>query len=204
MRDARALVRALGATAAVLGALALVVGAPVRTGRAIGTQPSEVSTAGREVSALQLAQWIRDGRPGLRVIDLRDSSAFENRHIPSAESFELGGLPTLLPKPSETLVVYSDDDVRDVQGVAWLAAVGHARVYVVRGGMSAWMAEVIDPVVGGDSAATVAALSRYFGGVPRAADVHADTSDARAARTTPTLQARSATDAFGFVARRGC
>jgi rhodanese-related sulfurtransferase len=149
-----------------------------------------------------LAQWIRDGRPGLRVLDLRDSAAFETRHIPSAESFELSGLPTVLAKPSETLVIYSDDDLRDAQGVAWLAAVGHARVHVVRDGLSAWMREVIDPVVQGDSAATVAALSRYFGGVPRAA--RADASVAPMPRTSPATRVRNATDEFGFAPRRGC
>ena len=68
----------------------------------------------------------------------------------------------------------------------------------------AWMTDVIDPVVQGDSAATVAALSRYFGGVPRAATPSADARDARAARATPTARVRNATDEFGFVARRGC
>jgi rhodanese-related sulfurtransferase len=153
------------------------------------------------ISALQLAQWIRDGRPGLRVLDLRDSSAFEARHIPSAESFELMELSSVLPKRGETVVLYSDDDLRDAQGAAWLAAVGHARVHVVRGGMSAWMREVIDPVVQGDSAAVVSALSRYFGGVPRAAT---PSEDERDGRTTPKARVRNATDEFGFVARRGC
>jgi rhodanese-related sulfurtransferase len=210
MTDARDLVRGFGATAAVLGALAFVVGTPVRPQRV--ARDTVVSAATRdaldgtpssseEISALQLAQWIRDGRPGLRVLDLRDSSAFETRHIPSAESFELMELSSVLPRAGETVVLYSDDDLRDAQGAAWLAGAGHARVHVVRGGMSAWMKEVIDPVVQGDSAAAVAALSRYFGGVPRAATTR---DDARATRTTPKARIRNATDEFGFVARRGC
>jgi rhodanese-related sulfurtransferase len=266
MTDTRSFVRGLGATAAVLGALAFVVGAPTRpqrTGRhtvvsaatrdaidgcarndtpssrvsgvsadpsttlgmtasadpstALGltadasSRASEASrgivaswprgictTVSQPISALQLAQWIRDGRPGLRVLDLRDSSAFELRHIPSAEPFALMELSSVLPKQGETVVLYSDDDVRDAQGIAWLAAVGHARVHVVRGGMRAWMTEVIDPVVQGDSAAAVAALSRYFGGVPRSM------APSKEARATPKVRARNATDEFGVVARRGC
>ena len=204
MTGPRAFVRGLGATAAVLGTLAFVVGAPTRPQPAwhdIVTSPANV------ISALQLAQWIRDGRPGLRVIDLRDSAAFETRHIPSAESFALMELSSVLPKPDETLVLYSDDDLRDAQGAAWLAEAGHARVHVVRGGMSAWMTDVIDPVVQGDSAAAVAALSRYFGGVPRAVAPGADARNARdprAARATPRAPVRNATDEFGFTARRGC
>ena len=231
MTDPRALVRGLGTTAAVLGALAFVVGAPTRPQRtwhdtvvsaatrdaldgcvredASSSRASEASrgictSPANVISALQLAQWIRDGRPGLRVLDLRDSAAFETRHIPSAESFALLELSSVLPRPDETLVLYSDDDLRDAQGAAWLAEAGHARVHVVRGGMRAWMTDVIDPVVQGDSAAAVAALSRYFGGVPRAATPSADARDARAARTTPKAPVRNATDEFGFVARRGC
>ena len=209
MTGARTIVRGLGTAAAVLGVLAAAAGAPVRSERARFDMASaatrdafDVSTT--SMSALQLAEWIRDGRPGLRVLDLRDSSAFETRHIPSAESFELMGLPTVLPKPTETLVLYSDDDLRDAQGVAWLAAMGHRRLHVVRGGMSAWMTEVIDPVVQGESAATVAALSRYFGGVPRTATRRDDVLDVRTARATPKVPVRSATDEFGFAARRGC
>jgi len=208
MTDTRAFVRGLGAAAAVLGALAFVVGAPVRPERAArdtiisaATRDALVEPAMETVSALQLAQWIRDGRPGLRVLDLRDSSAFETRHIPSAESFGLMQLPSVLPKPGETIVLYSDDDLRDAQGAAWLAEVGHTRVHVLRGGMSAWMREVIDPVVQGDSAAAIAALSRYFGGVPRAATPN---DNAGVARTRPAARVPSATDEFGVVARRGC
>ncbi len=217
MTNVRALVRGLGAAAALLGALAFVVGAPTRpqhTGRDTvvsaatrdalddcGVSAGICNSAPQSISARQLARWIRDGRPGLRVLDLRDSSAFEARHIPSAESFALMELSSVAPKPGETIVLYSDDDLRDAQGAAWLAGAGHARVHVVRGGMSAWMTEVIDPVVKGDSGADVAALSRYFGGVPRAATPSAD---ARAPRITPKPRVQNATDEFGFVARRGC
>ena len=210
MTETRALVRALGAMAAVLGALAFGVGAPARSQGAV--RDTVVSAATRDalddcdrggcssgaqsISAVQLAEWIRDGRPGLRVLDIRDSSAFATRHIPSAESVELTALPSVAPKPGETLVLYSDDDLLDLQGAAWLTRVGHARVHLVRGGMSAWMTEVIDPVVQGDSATAISALSRYFGGVPRAPSPSDTVSG-------PRTKARMRGD-FGFVTRRGC
>jgi rhodanese-related sulfurtransferase len=215
MTNGHEIVRGLGTAAAVLGALAFVVGAPVRSERAASV--AMVSAATRDaldgapaeptvhhLSALQLAEWIRDGKPGLRVLDLRDAPAFERRHIPSAESFALTGLSTVLPRPDETVVVYSDDDLRDVQGVAWLVGLGHRRLHVVQGGMSAWMAEVIDPVVQGDSATSIAALSRYFGGVPRAATPSDDARDPRATRATPAARVRIAGDEYRIVTRRGC
>jgi rhodanese-related sulfurtransferase len=160
------------------------------------TRPRGICTSAiQSISALKLAEWIRDGRPGLRVLDIRDSSAFVTRHIPSAESIELMELSSVAPKDGETVVLYSDDDLLDLQGASWLTRAGHARVHVVRGGMTAWLDEVIDPVVQGDSAAVVSALSRYFGGVPRAASA----SDART--RTPT---RNTTGQLELVTRRGC
>jgi hypothetical protein len=70
--------------------------------------------------------------------------------------------------------------------------------------MSAWMTEVIDPVVQGDSAAAIAALSRYFGGVPRAATANDDGRDPRAARGRATTGVRRASDDYRIVTRRGC
>ena len=209
--DTRSFVRGLGATAAVLGTLAFVVGAPVRSPRtrrdtiisaatrdALADCEQAGCSAVQSVSAVQLAQWIRDGRPGLRVLDLRDSSAFEKKHVPSAESFAVTELAAVLPTPGETLVLYSDDDLRDAQGSAWLAGVGHARVHVVHGGMSAWMMEVLSPVVQGDSAMAIAALSRYFGGVPRFASPDAGVA------ATPKARVDGSKEVLEFVARRGC
>jgi rhodanese-related sulfurtransferase len=163
--------------------------------RASGASRGICTSAVQSISALQLAAWIRDGRRGLRVLDIRDPAAYATRHIPSAESAELMELSSVAPQAGETVVLYSDDDLLDLQGAAWLTRAGHARVHVVRGGMSAWLDEVIDPVVQGDSAATVAALSRYFGGVPRAASASDARTRARVRRTTGRLE---------LVTRRGC
>ena len=67
--------------------------------------------------------------------------------------------------------------MRDAQAWANLAARGHKHAYVLDGGMDAWLDEVMEPVLRGDSADYVAALSRYFGGAPRAAGSHADESE---------------------------
>jgi rhodanese-related sulfurtransferase len=174
MSARRGAVRLLGVLAAVLGALAATVSSPTRAG-----EPTEVT-------ARELAEWIRADKPGLRVLDLRGGSAFEAQHIPSAEPIDFSGLDTISRRAGKTFVIYSDDDVRDAQAWAWLHASGHRRAYVVDGGLDAWMSEVIDPIVSGDSAKHVAALSRYFGGVPRAVPVSA----------APTKPA--------YAGRRGC
>lgn len=194
--------RALAVSAAVLAVVAAVVGAP--------TAPAHVAPAPtvagarvdtfvtRTVGALQLAAWIREGARDLRVLDLRGDSAFESHHVPSAERTDLAGLDSLAADGNVTLVVYSDDDVRDAQAWANLAARGHRRAFVLEGGMDAWMDEVMDPVLHGDSADYVSALSRYFGGTPRAAEARAHATRRRE------VPVSAPTSELGEPARRGC
>jgi rhodanese-related sulfurtransferase len=193
--------RVLAASALVLALLAAIVGVPT----APATVASAPKVAGervesfvtRTVDALQLAAWIREGARDLRVLDLRGDSAFELHHVPSAERADFARLETLAAHGDVTLVVYSDDDVRDAQAWASLAARGHRRTYVLDGGMEAWMDEVMDPVLHGDSADYVAALSRYFGGTPRAHERGRE----RKRREEP---ASAPVGEFGETTRRGC
>jgi rhodanese-related sulfurtransferase len=193
--------RALAASALVLAVLAAIVGVPTAPAtvapapKVAGARVDSFVT--RTVDALQLAAWIREGARDLRVLDLRGDSAFELHHVPSAERADFARLEALAAHGDATLVVYSDDDVRDAQAWANLAARGHQRAYVLDGGMGAWMDEVMDPVLHGDSADYVAALSRYFGGTPRARVGGQE----RKRREEPTS---APVGEFGETARRGC
>ena len=193
----------LAIAGAGLALLAAAVGTPAPRDRsASGAIADAVPPTPRIVGARQLAAWIRDGDRPVRVLDLRGDSAFESRHIPSAEAADLARLDSLARQRDETLVLYSDDDVLDAQAWANLAARGHQGTYVLSGGLPEWIEEVMEPVLHGDSADHVAALSRYFGGTPRPAR---DRVDAPAAR--PAVRAQNegrSTDAFGDPARRGC
>jgi len=206
--------RTLAAAAAALAVSAAIAGVPLAPAR---MAPADVGDGertdafARTVGALQLAAWIREGARDLRVLDLRNRSAYETSHVPSAEPADFARLDSLTSRENTTVVVYSDDDVRDAQASANLAARGHRHAYVLSGGMDAWIHDVMAPVLRGDSADYVAALSRYFGGAPR-------TGDARGQQTT-TLRANgarereskssgesatAATDEFGETPRRGC
>ena len=206
--------RTLAAAATALAVSAAIAGVPLAPAR---MAPADVGDGertdafARTVGALQLAAWIREGARDLRVLDLRNRSAYETSHVPSAEPADFARLDSLASRENTTVVVYSDDDVRDAQASANLAARGHRHAYVLSGGMDAWIHDVMAPVLRGDSADYVAALSRYFGGAPR-------TGDARGQQTT-TLRANgarereskssgesatAATDEFGETPRRGC
>ena len=169
--------RYLGAAALTLGALAVVAGSPRLQGNARVDVAGLASTVEREddhVTAVELAEWIRARRPNLRVVDVRDSSAFETYHIPRAERIALSELVSTPFKKNETIVLYSDGGAHAAQAWVFLRALGHERVYFLRGGLYEWLDDVMNPAiasVASDSSRAdfekVAELSRYFGGVPR-------------------------------------
>lgn len=196
---AHALRRPLAAAALVLAGLAATVGkAPGVSSVAIGDGGRTDTLPARTVDAIELAAWIREGARELHVLDLRSHAAYERDHVPSAEPADFARLEALASQAGATLVVYSDDDVRDAQASANLTARGHRNAYVLNGGMDAWMDEVMSPVLRGDSADYVAALSRYFGGAPRTTDAP------RAAKPSRAEQIPAETDELGEPRRRGC
>ena len=141
------------------GALAAVAGAP---------QPGPASD---EVTAVELAQWIRDRRPGLVVVDVRDAEAIAQGSVSGARPLaDVGAIDA-----GATVVIYGDRDI-DAQPLATLPLAAR-RVLRLHGGYRAWNAEVLFPTVRSDASeaqqqafAARAQLSRYFGGTPRQRD----------------------------------
>jgi hypothetical protein len=113
--------RLLAVAALLLGAMAPFAGSPA---------PSKKD----QVTALELASWIRDRKPGLHIVDYRPAPAFENDHIPGAVN---------RPSSRDTIEVQVD-----------------GRVYALYGGMTSWIADVMNPV-------SQTPLTRYFGSTPR-------------------------------------
>ena len=164
--------RVLGASAGVLGALAAVAGRPSPDAPAtidVAALAREIDARTDHVDAVELAQWIRDRKPGLRVLDVRSDSDYAAYHIPSAEHVPLASIVSMRPKPGETLVLYSEGGAHAGQAWVLLRALGFRDVYFLAGGLLDWLDDVMHPAVGtGPDAERVAALSRYFGGAPRA------------------------------------
>ena len=207
MRRARPLHLALAALAAIIALGAAMVG----NARGGGNGTIDVAALARDiereadhVTALELALWIKDRKPGLRVLDVRTDSEFTEFHIPNAEHMPLNALATLHPRSDETLVLYSEGGAHAAQGWVLLRALGASHVYFLRGGLLDWMDDVMSPVRGAqtDSVWTSqATLSRYFGGVPRAGATPSPPS------TSPGDNPAAAPSAGSVVAklkRRGC
>jgi rhodanese-related sulfurtransferase/uncharacterized membrane protein YedE/YeeE len=160
--------RALGSAAIVLGALAAFAGSPYRESlpdKQLNVQQlaSEVTREEDHVTAIELATWIKDRKPGLRVLDLRPETEFDEYHIPRAENVTFDALLRPRYASTDTLVLISDGGAHAAQGWVFLRALGHQHVYFLRGGLGEWLDDVMNP-------AKPTALTRYFGGVPRSGE----------------------------------
>ena len=166
--------------ALLLGLLAAFAGTPDRSRNArldVESLARAVEHEDDHVTAIELAEWIRDRRPGLRVVDIRSSEEFNALHIPTAERIPLSDLPKTPFRRDAIIVLYSEGGTHSGQGWVFLRALGYRQVYFLRGGLREWLDDVISPripVTGADSAkkafAQISDLSRYFGGSPRVGD----------------------------------
>jgi rhodanese-related sulfurtransferase len=191
---------ALAAAAGILGGLAGVVGLAGR-GAAALDQPLPALAEAHRVTALELAGWLRDRKPGLTILDVRpDSAAFAEFHLPRARRVPLAALRSVTPEAGTTVVVYADGG--DLAARAWLVlrARGHDTVRVLPDGVGDWLRDILSPTLPSDASAEArdafarqAELARYFGGMPRV--------------VAPGEGSDGATDASSLLrrtARRGC
>ena len=178
--------RWLARAAALAGALAPLAGSPYR--RAVpepvpGAVPGSINVAELarvvadqedHVSAVQLAAWLRERRPRLRVIDVRSAPEFRAYHIPGAEHVPLESLATARLPADETLVLYSEAGAHGAQAWVFLRALGYRHVFFLRAGLHEWLDDVMSPTLAANAPADaqaafdrVAELSHWFGGTPR-------------------------------------
>ena len=180
---------ALAGTALVLGALAAASG---------DVSSREAERHPDEVAALELARWIRDARPGLRVVDLRDAESFQAFSIPGADRMSSDDLVRARWEPNATVVVYADSALAAQRAHETLRSAGVRDAWVLKGGVGEWVNTIASPVLPANptpeeaaASGEIAEMSRWFGGVPRVGEPRATTSDSLRA-------------ALGRIRRRGC
>jgi rhodanese-related sulfurtransferase len=189
----RAWRRWLAGAAALAGALAAGVGKGQEQGSIDVAELARIVADQQDhVPAVELACWIRARRPGLRVIDVRSAAEFRIFHIPGAEHVALEALAGTRFAPDETVVLYSEAGIHGAQAWVFLRALGHRRVFFLRGGLREWLDDVMNPAIAADAPpdaraafGELAELSRWFGGTPRSIDrgaAPASEVDARLAR----------------------
>lgn len=165
----------LGAGALVLGLGAALAGPRGGSGRIdVAQLAGIVAREDDHVAALELGEWIRERRPGVRVLDLRSAPDFDSLHIPGAEQVTIDTLDRVRVRSNETIVLYSEGGGHSAQAWVFMRALGHSNVFFLRGGIHEWTTEVLSPGLPFDATdaervrfAKASALSRYFGGAPR-------------------------------------
>ena len=175
--------RGLAAVAIALAGVAAMTGSPI---------PGAPDIEPDSISATDLARRIMNG-DALRIYDLRDSVAFRQLHLPGATHATMNDV--IAGAPRSMTVLYGDD-----AGRAWAAlnGAGHRRAFVLRGGVHAWLTEVLEPRLAEDATAVeratfeeAAEQSRFFGGTPRRGVPRAELTPAES-------------DVTEAVIRRGC
>lgn len=171
---------ALGFGALGLGLAAAAAGTPYRhrAGRIdLARAVQAIDIGDDHVTALELAAWIRDRKPGLRVIDVRPADAFAADAIPTAEHMPLETLIRTAFKPDEVVVLYSEEGAHGGQAWVLLRALGVFNAFFIAGGLADWRDEVLSPVLSPGATPEqkaafdrTADLSRYFGGQPSVGD----------------------------------
>lgn len=212
--------RWLGVAAVLLAALAPLAGSPYASRHASIDVAMLARTVAREedhVTALELAQWIKEQRLGLRIVDVRSAEEYATYHVPRAEHFTLDSLATGPFRRNETIVLYSEGSAHAAQAWVFLRALGYPKVFFLRGGLYEWLDQVMNPTLADTTRAARAAferaavLSRYFGGVPRSDlrpsrddAIRIPVSDSSGRVPSVPLPARSTEAKLLQVRRRGC
>ncbi|MDZ4202354.1 MAG: rhodanese-like domain-containing protein [Gallionella sp.] len=95
----------------------------------------------QEIDAPELARWVNDNDPQLRIIDVRQMQEIAMGTVPQAEALPLHTLPEKLNELSkdEKLVIVCRSGARSAQACLFLQQQGFSDVYNLRGGMMGWM-----------------------------------------------------------------
>jgi rhodanese-related sulfurtransferase len=204
--------RGLAIAAVVVGALAVIAGSPTRATRGsvdVSELARVVELEEDHVTAVELAKWIRDDTPGLRILDIRSDSEFTEFHIPSATRVSLGEIARLPLDSAATYVLYSEGGTHAAQGWFLLRARGARSSFFLRGGLYEWLEQVMNPRVPSSMPQaqrdSIRALTMWFGGkmeVVDSASVNATRSVLDDALSAP--RAPAARESIRKIWRRAC
>jgi rhodanese-related sulfurtransferase len=201
--------RLLAIAAAILGVAA--AGADLRPGNTAAELAAHIDTERDHLSAVDLAELIMRSDPALRVLDLRSRVEFEQFHIPGAHQASIGTLAhDALPRDA-TIVLYSEGGAHAAQAWVLLRMRGFRRVFFLREGIYEWISRVFEPKLATDATPAerteferAAALSRFFGGTPRAGVPRAEVPQGYWTGAALGQSAPSTPSVIAKIRRRGC
>jgi len=157
--------------------LAVVAGSPTRATRGsvdVTELARIVEHEEDHVTAVELAKWIRDDKPRLRILDIRADSEFDEYHIPAATRVPLAEIARMPLDSAATYVLYSEGGTHAAQGWFLLRARGVKTVFFLRGGLYEWLEQVMAPRVASTTPQaqrdSIRALTLWFGGKMQVVD----------------------------------
>jgi rhodanese-related sulfurtransferase len=101
----------------------------------------------KEVDAPELATWVKEKHPKMRVIDVRGMGEIASGTVAGAEAVPLHTLPVRVGEFSrdEKLVFICRSGARSAQACMFLLQQGYENVYNLRGGMIGWVQSGLEP-----------------------------------------------------------
>ena len=203
--------RALAIVAVVGGALAVIAGNPTRPvgGTVDVTELARIVEHEEDhVTAVELARWIRDDKPRLRVLDIRADSEFDDFHIPGATRVPLAEIARMPLDSAATYVLYSEGGTHAAQGWFLLRARGVKNVFFLRGGLYEWLEQVMNPRVASTTPQaqrdSIRALTLWFGGKMTVVDSASTTVPSALDRELSAPHKSDARESIRKIRRRAC
>jgi len=170
-------VRGLMVGLLVLGLIALFAGSPYQGSHAVlDTKQLAMMVGGKQdhVTVDDLADRIIRGENSFLILDLRDGDSYQRYHIPTAMNLPLAQWESGLIPRNETILLYSDGGIHAAQAWFLMKAQGYPSVYLLHGGLDAWIDEILYPSRSAEMTPEAAnafarrvEVSRFFGGSPR-------------------------------------
>ncbi len=164
-------VRVLALALLAAGFIAFVGGNPYRGNQVmVDTKDLAVraGTGADTVKAIDLADWIIQGRDDYTLVDLRSQKNFDAYHIPGAHNIALAALTVTSFSRNQKVIFYSDDGTQAAKALFLLEAQGFKSAYMLDGGLKGWHDSVLYPVktAGMDAQAyeRQVLVAKYFGG----------------------------------------
>jgi rhodanese-related sulfurtransferase len=134
--------KVVGAAGAATLALALATVWNPAAGRRAQARENQAERAIRkgdvQVSPAELATLMHNRQVALALFDLRDEAAFNQFHLVDSKRLSLDEARALPDKTVKVLV--ADDEAKALQGYRQLVRAGTKQVYVLAGGVPAWLA----------------------------------------------------------------
>ena len=95
----------------------------------------------KEIDAPELATWVQEKHPNMRVIDVRGMGEIASGTVSGAEAVPLHTLPVKFNefRRDEKLVFICRSGARSAQACMFLQQQGYDNVFNLRGGMMSWV-----------------------------------------------------------------